>query len=438
MKWITYNLLFAFAYTLLLPRFLLRMWRRGGYRRGFLERFACYTPAQRAALAARRRVWIHAVSVGEMFVGLAFLRELRARNPGLGFVLTTTTSTGHALARARLAPEDVLLYVPVDFPWVVRRAVRRIRPLALLLVEGEVWPNLVRRLHREGVPVALVNGRLSARSFAGFARIRPFVRDIYARLALFAAQGRADADRYLALGAPADRVAVLGSAKYDIARADAESARPPRDVLERAGFPPDALLILGGSTWPGEERILLDLFRKLRSEFPAARLVLVPRHAERAAEVEADLRDTGLTWVRRRALEPGRPSARAEVLLVDTTGELKGFYAAATVVFVGKSLTQHGGQNIMEPAALGKPVIVGPNMENFLPVMEDFLRANAVIQVASADELGRRLAELLRDPAARECFADRARRLVRDQSGVIAATADRLLRDIPALAQPSA
>ncbi len=434
MKWIAYNCLFAVAYLLLLPRFFMRMWQRGGYRRGFFERFAFYTLAQIAALKTAPRIWIHAVSVGEMFVALAFMREIKQRNPELGFVVTTTTSTGHALAAKRLEPDDVLLYVPVDFPWVINRAIRRIRPLALLLVEGEVWPNLVRRLNKECVPVALVNGRLSSKSFAGFMRIRGFVAEIYRLFTLFAAQGAADAGRYLTLGAPQERVAIFGSAKYDIACIDAASVQPPLDVLKRAGFPADALVIVAGSTWPGEEKILLKLFADIKSEFPSARLVLVPRHAERAPEIEAELRASSLAWIRRRSLDAGEHAQNTEVLLVDTTGELKAFYAAADIVFVGKSLTQHGGQNIMEPAALGKPVIVGPNMENFLPVMEDFLKAHALIQVNSAEELGVSLAALLRDSAARECFAERARNLVQEKSGVISATVDRLAREIPSLA----
>lgn len=434
MKWVVYNLLFAIVYLLMLPHFFLRMWRRGGYRRGFCERFASYSIPQREALKAGPKVWIHAVSVGEMFVALAFIRELRRRNPSLRFVISTTTSTGHALARSRIAPEDVLVYVPVDFPWVVRRAIRAINPLALLLVEGEIWPNIMRHLHKLGVPVALVNGRLSAKSFAGFRRVRAFAADVFSMPVFFAAQGEEDAERYLALGAQPERVAVMGSAKYDIALADAENVRPPAAVLERAGFPSGARLVVGGSTWPGEEKILLKILRQLRQEFPAARLVLAPRHAERADSIEADLRESGLEWVRRRALDSAPSRVPADVLLVDTTGELKGFYAAADIVFVGKSLAAHGGQNIMEPAALGKPVIVGPNMENFQPIMRDALKARAVLQVASPEELEQRISDLLRDPAARECFSQSARSLVRDKAGVIAATVDRLILDIPALA----
>ena len=434
MKWIIYNILFAFVYLALLPRFFVRMWRRGGYRRGFLERFGIYTSDQKAALSEKKRVWIHAVSVGEMFVGLSFARELRIRNQNLAFVFTTTTSTGHALARANFDKRDVLLYVPLDFPVIARRAIRRIQPLALMLVEGEVWPNIVRCLSAQALPVALINARLSEKSFTGFSRMRTFVRDIYSRITLFAAQGQADAERYIALGAPEERVAVFGAAKYDMALIAAEATRAPVSVLERAGFPKNAMLILGGSTWPGEERILLDLFCRLKPEFPAARLVVVPRHAERAEEIEAEIKASGLSWIRRSSLETAPTKHPADVMLVDTTGELKSFYAAATVVFVGKSLTAHGGQNIMEPAALAKPIIVGPNMENFAAIMADFLAARAAIQVASPDELARRIAELLRDPAARECFAERASRLVREKSGVIPATVERLMRDIPQLA----
>ena len=235
MKWVVYNLLFAIVYLLMLPHFFLRMWRRGGYRRGFCERFASYSIPQREALKAGPKVWIHAVSVGEMFVALAFIRELRRRNPSLRFVISTTTSTGHALARSRIAPEDVLVYVPVDFPWVVRRAIRAINPLALLLVEGEIWPNIMRHLHKLGVPVALVNGRLSAKSFAGFRRVRAFAADVFSMPVFFAAQGEEDAERYLALGAQPERVAVMGSASMTLLW-QMRKRQAACGCLERAGF----------------------------------------------------------------------------------------------------------------------------------------------------------------------------------------------------------
>ena len=433
MKWLIYNIVFFFAYLALMPRFLRRMWRRGGYRRGFFERIGRFSGDLPARLGARRRVWIHAVSVGEMYVAMRIAREMRERRPGLALVFTVTTSTGRAVAEKQIEKDDVLLYFPVDTPWIVRRVLNAVQPLALVLVETEIWPNLLRALSRRRTPVILVNGRISDRSYRGFSRLRVFVREIFGALDLVCVQGREDSERMIGLGARPERVHVMGTAKYDEAAA-AGAVLPPTDVLRSAGFPVDAILLVGGSTWPGEETVLLDLYCRLQAAHPRLRLVLVPRHAERAAEVVAEIEKAGLRGVRRSLLggAAGAP-APAEVLLVDTTGELKSFYAAADIVFVGKSLTQHGGQNIIEPAALGKPVIVGPNMENFRPVMADFLAAGAVLQVPDAAALGAAVERLLGDPSARAEYARIGRDLVRGKAGVVKATVSLIAETCPAL-----
>ena len=433
MKWLIYNIVFSFAYLLLLPWFLRRMWRRGGYRKGFFERIGRFPKDLRAKLGARRRVWMHAVSVGEVFVAMRVARELRERRPGLAFVFSVTTSTGRAMAEKLMEKDDVLLYFPVDTPWVVRRVLSAVRPLALVLIETEIWPNLIRAMSARRIPVVMVNGRISDRSYRGFKKLRYFVRDVFSLFDLVCVQGRDDSSRIIELGARPERVHVMGTAKYDEAAA-AGAVLPPTDVLRSAGFPVDAILLVGGSTWPGEETVLLDLYCRLQAAHPRLRLVLVPRHAERAAEVAAEIEKAGLRGVRRSLLggAAGAP-APAEVLLVDTTGELKSFYAAADIVFVGKSLTQHGGQNIIEPAALGKPVIVGPNMENFRPVMADFLAAGAVLQVPDAAALGAAVERLLGDPSARAEYARIGRDLVRGKAGVVKATVSLIAETCPAL-----
>ncbi len=434
MKWLIYNIVFSFAYLLLLPWFLRRMWRRGGYRKGFFERIGRFPKDLRAKLGARRRVWMHAVSVGEVFVAMRVARELRERRPGLAFVFSVTTSTGRAMAEKLMEKDDVLLYFPVDTPWVVRRVLNAVRPLALVLIETEIWPNLIRAMSARRIPVVMVNGRISDRSYRGFKKLRFFVRDVFSLFDLVCVQGRDDSNRMIELGARPERVHVMGTAKYDDAAAAAAGVLPPADVLRSAGFPGDALLLVGGSTWPGEETVLLDLYRRLRAAHPKLRLVLVPRHFERAAEVAAEIQRAGLRFVRRSMLN-GCASAPepAEALLVDTTGELKRFYAAADIVFVGKSLTRHGGQNLIEPAALGKPVIVGPNMENFRPVMADFLAAGAVLQVRDAAALGAAVERLLGDPAARAEYARLGRNLVRDRAGVVKATVNLVAEYCPEL-----
>jgi 3-deoxy-D-manno-octulosonic-acid transferase len=409
-------MLFTIGFMLMLPRFFYRMIRRGGYARDFGQRLGFYREDVRRHLEEGGRVWVHAVSVGEIYVALKLMKEWRQRRPDLRFVLSTTTSTGYAIARKQIQAPDTYIYFPVDSPPVIRRILRLIRPRALILVELELWPNLVRWSRRLGVPVALVNGRISDHSFGGYLKLKAFTRRILPMIDVLCAQSRLDAERLLALGAPADRVQVLGSAKYDVAEADRSGAQSAREALDRAGIAQGRAVILGGSTWDGEEAILFDAFKALRGDFPDLALVVAPRHVERSARVAAEAAQRDLSVVRRTV---GNGVARADVLLLDTTGELKNFYACADAIFVGKSLTQSGGQNIIEPAMYGRPVIVGPNMENFRGVVEDFRRADAIVEVQDAAGLREALRALMADAARREAIGRRAEQVVRDQTGVV-------------------
>jgi len=448
MIWFFYNCFFPIVFLLLLPRFVMRMWKRGGYRKGFLQRFGCYAPPVLARLRSRPRVWIHAVSVGEVLVALRFMRVLRERRSDLAFVLTTTTSTGHTIAAQQLAADDVLLYFPVDLPWIMARVLDRLRPLALVLVEGELWPNLLRLARRRGVPIMLLNGRMSEHSFRGYRRIRPLVKKALECFDRFCMQGSEDARRLKELGAVPEKIQVMGSAKYDVAEPVRLDSSPVRALLLQAGFEPDARWLVGGSTWPGEETILLDLYKKLRAHDPNVRLALVPRHAERREAVMAEIRKSGLSgtaWSELKAGRPGHTSAadlsgvalaKSDVLLVDTTGELQHFYALATVIFVGKSLTSHGGQNVIEAAVFAKPIVIGPYTENFTAVIAEFRESNALIQVSDAAGLERSVTELWADSQAAQAYGRRAEQVVRAKAGAIRASAECLLTMLVVRAEP--
>lgn len=420
MLWFLYNVLFAVGFTLMLPRFLVRMWKRGGYRKHFLQRLAVYEPEVRKRLDERRRVWVHAVSVGEVYVALKFIDEMRTVRPDMAFVLTTTTSTGYRVAENRLNAKDVLLYFPADFPFVSRRVLDRIRPLALILTEGELWPNIIRHSRKRDVPVVIINGRISESSYRGYKLLGVFCRRILSDINLFLVQDEQDKVRFLELGAREETVHVMGTAKYDVAQFDPDGEEKARAILQLAGMSPDDIIITGGSTWPGEETALLDVYKKLKPSFARLKLVLVPRHAERSSEVESEIRRSGLSYVRRTELANGQQAAAVhpDVLLVNTTGELKSFYACASVIFVGKSLSQHGGQNIIEPALYAKPIVVGPNMENFLAVVADFLSAGALVQVKDVAGLERTFSSLLSNPRERESLGRRAGSVVSDKRGV--------------------
>ena len=463
MRWILYNVLFAIAYAAMMPKFLLRMKKRGGYRAHFAERFGRYDPGTARRLAEKPRVWVHAVSVGEANLAGQVLAELRRRDPAASFVLSTTSSTGRAVCEKLVGPDDVCVYLPLDFPPCVRRALRAANVRAMVLVEAELWPNLLRALHRRGVPLLLANGRISDRSAPGYRRLRFFFGPVLRLFDALLVQSELDRDRLLAAGAPADRTRVTGSIKFDVAPPAPEKIARARETLACAGIVPSAaapgersepegvvqhsafsiqhspIVLLGGSTWPGEE---LALARAWRDALPAcsdARLVLVPRHFERAAEVAAELESAGFRVLRRsQAAEPPagrtversdgvtvRPCDRATILLVDTTGELFALYALSDLVFVGKTLAPNeGGQNMIEPASLGKATLVGPHTENFKPAMEVFRREGAVLEVPDADALSREVSRLLSDASARAALGARAAAAVAGSRGALVRTCD--------------
>lgn len=406
--WLLYNILFPVLLALALPYYLLRMVRRGGYARGFLQRVGIYDAALAARLAERPRVWVHAVSVGETLVALRFMEGWRRKEPGVAFVLSVNTSTGRALAAKSLHPEDAMVYFPLDNPWVLARVFRFLRPACLILTECEFWPNLIRMACNRGIPVLLINGRMSDRSFRGYRRFRVLFRPVLRMIRFLCVQGAKDRERYMALGVDADRILVTGSAKYDVALQAAADLSVEEGILADSGLDRTDTILLGGSTWSGEEAVLLDLFARLRGRFPALRLILVPRHAERRDEVVEGIRGRGLSYVQRSKGRVAAGAGKPDVVLADTTGELRHLYAIASVVFVGKSLTQHGGQNPIEPAACAKPVLVGPNMENFRDIMADFISADAMIQVRDAGELEMRIGELLADESMRSALGQKA------------------------------
>jgi 3-deoxy-D-manno-octulosonic-acid transferase len=289
------------------------------------------------------------------------------------------------------------------------------------------------------VPVMLINGRMSDSSYRGYKLLRGLFRRITEMMSLLCVQGESDAERLRALDVPEDRICVVGSSKYDMADISGGHREYVHALLQTAGMKEGASVIVAGSTWAGEEAILLRLFKRIRESHPETFLVLVPRHVERARQVMAVLKKSGVPWVLRSMLKPPQvfEDAPVAVLLVDTTGELKDFYVHADVIFVGKSLSQHGGQNIIEPAALGKPVVVGPNMENFVPVMADFTAANAVVQVADEIGLYESLIELLADDSMREELGRLGRKVVMERRGAVQKTVDLFARLLDSNERPS-
>lgn len=419
---IFYNVLFFLGFLLLSPYYLWRMCRRGGYAKDFGQRFGSYRPEVREQLAKGNAIWIHSVSVGETHAVTLVVQRLRELLPAAPIVWSTTTSTGYAEIQKRKSAGVVPLYYPLDFPWIVRRALRLIRPRALILAESEIWPNMIRTLSRQNVPIALINAKISPRSHRRYLKLGKLARDTFGSFTLVAAQEAEDVERLAMLGISRDRIHPVGSLKFDAAIPQTSVAKfDPWSLLERLGVKRGTLVLVGGSTWPGEEEVLFDLLKEFRGEFPDLFLLLVPRHFERTPDVVQAAKQRQVRFVLRTEMGNAGP---AECLIVNTTGELRTFYEAASVVFVGKSLfvVEKSLQNPIEPAALGKPVIVGPNIESFEAIVKKFLAANAMIQVRNANELKTEVRRLLRDTKSRDEIGARAAHIVEQNRGAVERT----------------
>ena len=427
-----YNLLFNTAFLLSAPWYFLKMYRRGGWKDGFGERFGLYGPRLKQSLTNRQTVWFHAVSVGEVNLCTQLIQAIEPRLPLHTIVVSTTTSTGMALLQDRLPSTIVKLYYPIDRRKHVIRAIGIISPSAVVLIEAEIWPNFLWTLQRRGIPHFLVNARLSERSYRGYKRFGFLFRSLFAGFTGVGAQTSADALRLGKLGCRSEAIQVVGSLKFDSAQLEAKQLVDIPELLEQVGVSPDSLVLVAGSTHEGEEKILAELTLRLKKQFPSLFLVVVPRHQERGATVGDALHTAGFRFVFRKNILPRTQikSGSLDGLIVNTTGELTAFYRRADVVFVGKSLTAEGGQNPIEPAALGKAVIFGPNMQNFPEIAPAFVQAGGAIQITDAQELETVLAQLLANPERRRSLGLQALKVVSENQGSIGRTVDMIVHSI--------
>ena len=427
-----YNILFTVGFILSSPYYFMRMRRRGNWQRGFAERFGKYDANLKQAITNRYTLWMHAVSVGEVNACTHLIRALEQRLPNLKVVVSTTTTTGMGELRRKLPTHISKIYYPIDRRHYVTRALSTIRPEAIVLVEAEIWPNFLWRARDQGIPVFLVNARLSNRSYRGYKRFRLLFKPLFRSLTGVGAQNEADAAKLRTLGCRPETIRVVGSLKYDAAKLDERRLLDVPSLLRQVGVMPGARLLLGGSTHAGEEAILAEQFLRLRTRFPDLFLVLVPRHFERSREVGSELEARGLRYAYRSEImahtqfEPGK----IDCLIVNTTGELRYFYEHATIIFIGKSLAAQGGQNPIEPGALGKAMVFGPNMQNFAEVVREFLEQKGAVQVRDPAELERVLGELLADESRREQLGRNALKVVHENLGAIDRTVDMIVKHL--------
>jgi 3-deoxy-D-manno-octulosonic-acid transferase len=409
--YLLYSVAILIALVVLSPYFLYQALRHHKYVGSLRQRLG-YLPVS-FNLDAEESIWVHAVSVGEVLAARPIVTDLRARHPELRVFLSTTTLSGQNLARRSVPDADAVFYLPFDWAFTVRRTLDVVKPRLLVLVETEIWPNLLRECRRRGVRTALVNGRISARSFPRYRLIRPFIKRVLADIDRLCVQGEESAGRLRQLGADPARITTTGSLKFDSLDPSTAPGRGRERVLRFFRLSPGRHVLVAGSTSKGEEEAVIRAFNRVRSSAAGgnALLVLAARHPERFSEVERLCQREGLSTARRSDL-PIDAEPRVDAVILDTIGELAQLYQVATAVFVGGSLVPAGGHNILEPAVHGKPIVFGPHMENFSEIAGTFLAHGAAVQVHTSRELEDTFVELMADPVRRARLGAAARALV--------------------------
>jgi 3-deoxy-D-manno-octulosonic-acid transferase len=425
MPLIIYTFALFLVLALGLPYWLLAMATNGKYREGLSERLG-WVPGRLRAGDARQTIWVHAVSVGEVLAASRLVNELSACAPQYRVLLSTTTRTGQTLARERTGATHTF-YFPLDFPWIVRRYLRVLDPVLLVLVETELWPNLLTACRQAAIPVAVVNGRISDRSLPRYRRLRGLWKPILSGISIVLAQSEEDAKRLKAIGAPAGRVSFAGNLKFDVR--SAEPAAITTSLREK--LPSGTRVLVCGSTLEGEEEILLDAFQQLQKTIPNCVMILAPRHPERFGRVAQLLNNRSTQWVRRSnwmkhpvKIKPGT------VVLLDSIGELGSVYALASVAFVGGSLVPAGGHNPLEPAQFAVPVVMGTHYANFRAIIDTLLQAEA-LKLATTETLVPMLENLLTDDEASNALGVRALEVFHHQSGATGRAVTALLGLLP-------
>src|SRR3990167_1443614 len=393
--YLLYNFLLTISIVFVLPWWLLNL-VKGKYRKGFWQRMGFYPvfphprplPILRQAQDAGERgnIWIHAVSVGEVIASTSLIKSLRKEYPDIKIILSTVTDTGQQIAKEKIKEADYIIYFPFDFSWSVKRALNTINPIICIIMETELWPNFLREANKKAVPVAVINGRISERSFKRYRMISLFMKNVLESVTLFSMQTEDDAKRAIALGANHNNVRVSGNIKYDNEFKEIEEEKV-KEIKNTLGVNNSDRIFIAGSTHPGEEETIIRLYSHILKNHPDFRLVIAPRHIDRVGEVEEIVKRKGLASVRKSEIRNPKSEIQNPIIILDTIGELGSLYSIADIVFVGGSLIPHGGQNILEPAFYKKPVIFGKYMMNFQEIAKEMILSGGGIQVNDEKEL---------------------------------------------------
>jgi 3-deoxy-D-manno-octulosonic-acid transferase len=432
-----YSLLLSLGLLVLIPHFLFQALAHGKYVAGLRQRLGSVSP-----ITGKPVIWLHCVSVGETQAARPLAQRLKEQFPHHALVVSTITLTGQALARDVFRKQaESVFYFPFDWRWSVRRALNTINPAAVLIMETELWPNFLRECKAREIPVALVNGRISKQSFRRYSLIKFFLRKVLSSLSIAVMQSERDAARLQSLGMSPEKLFTAGNLKFDV-QAGQDLADTSQEIKERFGLQTEVPLILAASTHAPEEQIMLDSFKQVRTKQPA-RLMLAPRHPERFNEVASLIQSSGLSWARRMN-RPESSDPNATVILLDTIGELPATYSFATVVFVGGSIVDKGGHNVLEPAAAGTAVVTGAHTHNFRAIVDLMEEAGALVQLPpvrgtsmATPHIAKVMAELLASPEATAELGRRARQLVLENQGATERTMKLIAPLVPVNAHTS-
>jgi 3-deoxy-D-manno-octulosonic-acid transferase len=411
--YILYNILLLLLTIVLSPLILFKLLTVPKYRGGLTQKLGRVRKGVAKLLGQGvRPIWVHAVSVGEVMAAHPLIRELKKRYPDRPLLLSTVTVTGNLTARQRVPEADAVFYFPFDFPWTVRRVISRIDPAIVLIAETELWPNFFRELGRRGTPSAVINGRISPKSFGRYRRLQGFFKEVFRNVTLFCMQTLEDASRIRDIGASPEQIMVSGNLKFDQKIPAAQT--PPISIVGGRS------VITAGSTHRGEEAILLEVFTRLRKKYPDIVLIIAPRHPERFNEVCGLITNAGYECQRRTRLK----GPVKDIVLLDTIGELRAFYGICDIAFVGGSLVKVGGHNLLEPAAMKKPIIFSRYMFNFKEISEAIIRVGGGVLVKDKEELYHELDSLLTNKQRAAEMGQKAYEVIAANSGATSRTLD--------------
>ena len=413
-----YDLLLILFFLLFVPYFLWKMVFAGKYRTGIFQRIGFLPREIEESYKKIKPLWFHAVSVGEVIAVIPLIHKIKEKFPERKIVLSTVTHTGYQVAVARAKGVDDIIFFPFDFSWSVKKAIRSINPQILIITETEIWPNLLRELKRHTVPSIMINGRVSPSSYKRYRLGRFFFKAVLSDISVFCMQSTIDAERIIGIGADPNKVMVSGNIKFDqyIVPISAQD----RDELRRSfNLQKNQKVFVAGSTHRGEEGIILDVFKELKNFFPGLLLILAPRHPERFDEVEELIETKGIKAIRKTAIVPTEEKTYCPIVLLDTMGELARTYSIGDIIFVGGSLVNIGGHNLLEPAAYKKPVIFGPFMHNFIDITRYLIDSKGGILVKNKEEFFLWAQKLLKDKQLRNSLGEAAFDVIEKNRGAL-------------------